>query len=186
MTRAYIPMTDADREAMLAAIGVGSADELFKDIPPEGFVDGIDAIPAPLSEMELLREMQRQSAANTAAGEVAFFRGGGVYRHFTPSIVSEMLRRGEFLTSYTPYQAEASQGTLQAAFEFQSLICALTGMEVANAGMYDGASSLAEACLMACRVTGRQRLAIAESVNPQHLEVVRTYVEPQGIDIDLV
>ena len=107
MTRAYIPMTDADREEMLAAIGVSSADELFKDIPAAGFVDGIDAIPPPLSEMELLREMQSLASKNTSSGEVAFFRGGGIYRHFTPTIVSEMLRRGEFLTSYTPYQAEA-------------------------------------------------------------------------------
>jgi glycine dehydrogenase subunit 1 len=186
MTRAYIPMTDPDREEMLAAIGVASADELFKDIPGAGFIDGVDAMPPPLSEMELLQEMKRLAAMNTAAGDVAFFRGGGIYRHFTPTVVSEILRRGEFLTSYTPYQAEASQGTLQAAFEFQSIICTLTGMDVANAGMYDGASALAEACLMACRLTGRHRLAIADSVNPRHLEVVRTYVEPQGIAIDLV
>jgi glycine dehydrogenase subunit 1 len=186
MTRAYIPMTDPDREAMLAAIGVASADELFRDIPAAGIITGVDEIPAPLSEMELLQEMRRLGGMNTAAADVAFFRGGGIYRHFTPTVVSEILRRGEFLTSYTPYQAEASQGTLQAAFEFQSMICTLTGMDVANAGMYDGASALAEACLMACRLTGRHRLAIAASVNPRHLEVVRTYVEPQGIDIDLV
>jgi glycine dehydrogenase subunit 1 len=186
MTRAYIPMTDPDREAMLAAIGVASADELFRDIPAAGFITGVEELPAPLSEMELLQEMRRLGGMNTAAGDVAFFRGGGIYRHFTPTVVSEILRRGEFLTSYTPYQAEASQGTLQAAFEFQSMICTLTGMDVANAGMYDGASALAEACLMACRLTGRHRLAIATSVNPRHLEVVRTYVEPQGIEIDLV
>jgi glycine dehydrogenase subunit 1 len=186
MTRAYIPMTDPDREAMLAAIGVASADELFKDIPAAGFIDGVAELPPPLSEMELLREMQRLAGLNTASGQVAFFRGGGIYRRFTPTVVSEILRRGEFLTSYTPYQAEASQGTLQAAFEFQSIICTLTGMDVANAGMYDGASALAEACLMACRVTGRQRIAIAETVNPRHVEVVRTYVEPQGIEIDFI
>ncbi|MGE0688728.1 MAG: aminomethyl-transferring glycine dehydrogenase subunit GcvPA, partial [Dehalococcoidia bacterium] len=163
-----------------------SADELFKDIPAAGMISAVESIPPPISEMELLQEMKRLGGMNTAAGDVAFFRGGGIYRHFTPTVVSEILRRGEFLTSYTPYQAEASQGTLQAAFEFQSIICTLTGMEVANAGMYDGASALAEACLMACRVTGRHRLAIADSINPRHLEVVRTYVEPQGIGIDIV
>lgn len=186
MTKAYIPMTEADRQEMLAAIGVSTAEELFHDIPAAGFIDTIERLPAPLSEMELLQELASIASRNTAAGTTAFFRGGGVYRHFTPTVVSEVLRRGEFLTSYTPYQAEASQGTLQAAFEFQSLICELYGMEVANAGMYDVASALAEACLMACRVTGRRRVAIADSVNPRHLEVVHTYVDPQDIEVDLV
>jgi len=185
VTRAYIPMTDADRAEMLSVIGVSSPDALFSDIPPEGFIDNID-LPPPLSEMELVRELSALGARNTAAGEAGFFRGGGIYRHFVPAVVGDVLRRGEFLTSYTPYQAEASQGTLQAAFEFQSMVCTLTGMDAANAGMYDGASALAEACLMACRVTGRQSLAIAATVNPRHLEVVRTYVEPQGIGIDIV
>jgi glycine dehydrogenase subunit 1 len=179
-------MTDADREAMLAAVGVSSVDALFGEIPQQALIDGIAALSPALSELELVRDLQVLAAKNTAAGSASFFRGGGIYRHFTPAVVDEILRRGEFLTSYTPYQAEASQGTLQAAFEFQSLICALTGMEVANAGMYDGASALAEACLMACRVTGRNRLAVANSVNPAHLEVVRTYCEPQGIGIDVV
>lgn len=186
MTRAYIPMTDADRESMLATIGVSHADQLFSDIPAAGIIESIDELPAPLSEMELVRELKKLSMKNTAAGDVAFFRGGGIYRHFTPSVVSEILRRGEFLTSYTPYQAEASQGTLQAAFEFQSMVCALTGMDAANGGMYDGASALAEACLMACRLTGRQSVAIAATINPLHLQVVRTYVEPQGIGVDIV
>jgi glycine dehydrogenase subunit 1 len=136
--------------------------------------------------LELVRELKSLAAQNTAGGDVAFFRGGGVYRRYVPAVVSDILRRGEFLTSYTPYQAEASQGTLQVAFEFQSMVCALTGMEVANAGMYDGASALAEACLMACRLSGRHRLAIADTVNPRYARVVQTYAEPQGIAIDRV
>ncbi len=183
MTRAYIPMTDADRREMLAAIGVQSVDELFRDIPNGALVDGVD-LPQPLSELDLTREMQSLAVLNHTAGETAFFRGGGIYRRFTPAVVDEVLRRGEFLTSYTPYQAEASQGTLQAAFEFQSMVCELYGMEVANAGMYDGASALAEACLMACRATDRGRIALSDGINPRHVEVVRTYTQPQGIAID--
>ncbi|MPZ48423.1 MAG: aminomethyl-transferring glycine dehydrogenase subunit GcvPA [Dehalococcoidia bacterium] len=179
-------MTPEDREDMLAAIGVASADALFADIPASARAPDVSRLPAPLSEYDLVKELRALSNLNTAAGSVAFFRGGGVYRRYTPSVVSDIIRRGEFLTSYTPYQAEASQGTLQVAFEFQSIVCALTGMEVANAGMYDGASALAEACLMACRVTGRERLAIADSVNPRYARVVQTYAEPQGIAIDRV
>ena len=186
MTNAYIPMTPEDRTAMLAAIGVSSADELFADVPAQASSPALDRIPPALSELELVRELRRLSSLNTAASDVAFFRGGGVYHRFVPTVVSDIIRRGEFLTSYTPYQAEASQGTLQVTFEFQSMIAELTGMEVANAGMYDGASALAEACLMACRVTGRSRLAIAESVNPRYVRVVQTYTEPQGIAIDRV
>jgi glycine dehydrogenase subunit 1 len=186
VTNAYIPMTPADREAMLAAIGVQSADELFADVPAGAGAPRLDELPPALAELELVRELRRISSKNTAASDVAFFRGGGVYHRFVPALVGDILRRGEFLTSYTPYQAEASQGTLQVTFEFQSMIAELTGMEVANAGMYDGASALAEACLMACRVTGRSRLAVADSVNPRYVRVVQTYTEPQGIAIDRV
>ena len=185
MARAYIPMTDADREQMLGTIGASGIDELFNDIPRIALIDGVPELPPPLSELELVTEMQAIAATNQSAGETAFFRGGGVYRRFVPAVVGEIIRRGEFLTSYTPYQAEASQGTLQAAFEFQSMICTLTGMEVANAGMYDGASALAEACLMACRTTGRGRLALADTINPRYLKVIETYAKPQGIAIDL-
>jgi glycine dehydrogenase subunit 1 len=179
-------MTDSDRQGMLAAIGVSSVDELFADVPAAAGVTDLSSLPAALSELELVRELRSLAAANTAAGDVAWFRGGGYYRRFTPAVVSDIIRRGEFLTSYTPYQAEASQGTLQAAFEFQSLVCTLTGMDAANAGMYDGASALAEACLMACRITGRSRLALADSLNPRYASVIRTYVVPQDIEIDVV
>ena len=186
MSRAYIPLTPADEASMLARIGAGSIDELFGDVPEAALGAKLDGLPDALSELELVRRMQELSERNTPAGRLACFRGGGIYRRFTPAIVDEVLRRGEFLTSYTPYQAEASQGTLQAAFEFQSLISTLYGLPVANAGMYDAASALAEACLMACRLTGRDRLALLEGVNPRHVEVVRTYTEPQGISVDVV
>lgn len=171
---------------MLAQIGVSSVDELFADIPAA--VQAYDAaqFPAPLSELELLRHLDAMSRQNVSSGDLTWFRGGGAYRRFTPAIVDEVIRRGEFLTSYTPYQAEASQGTLQAAFEFQSIVCSLTGMEAANAGLYDGASSLAEACLMACRVTGRSRIALAAGVNPRHALVVETYALPQGLAVDRI
>ncbi len=184
MARAYIPMTEADREQMLGTIDATGIEELFQDIPAAALIDGVPSLPPALSELDLMTEMQAIAATNRSAGQAAFFRGGGVYRRFIPAVVGEIIRRGEFLTSYTPYQAEASQGTLQAAFEFQSMICALTGMEVANAGMYDGASALAEACLMACRTTGRGRLALADTINPRYLRVIETYATPQGIGID--
>lgn len=186
MTRAYFPMTPSDEEEMLAAVGVESVEELFSDMPASA--QGIDPalLPQPLSELEIVRQMHALADENQHAGRFAFFRGGGAYRRFTPAVVDEIIRRGEFLTSYTPYQAEASQGTLTAAFEFQSMICSLYSMEVANAGLYEGASALAEACLMACRVTRRDRIAISEDVNPRYIEVLRTYTEPQDLSIDVM
>ena len=181
-TSPYIPNTADEQAAMLQAIGVGSVDDLFQDIPAEFRNPGLN-MPAPLSEMEVLQELQRLSERNLYPGRYASFLGAGVYRHFTPSVVSALVSRGEYLTSYTPYQAEASQGTLQAAFEFQTMSSQIMGMEVANAGMYDGATSLAEAALMACRVTQRGRVAIVDTVAPNYAEVVRTYAEPQGIEV---
>lgn len=180
MINPYIPNTDADRRAMLAAIGVSSAAELFRDIP-EPFRDPTVRLPRPLSELELRRELAALAEENAHADRYACFRGGGAYRHFVPAVVRHLIARNEFITAYTPYQPEVSQGTLQAIYEFQSLISLLTGMEVANAGMYDGASALAEAALMACRVTGRRTVAYRETLNPRWLEVVRTYTAPQGI-----
>ncbi len=179
----YIPLTDDDREAMLAAIGVRSIDDLFEDIPAEYRRPEL-RLPDALSELELLDEMRMLAARNRAANEYACFLGAGAYRHFRPSIVEPLVMRGEFLTSYTPYQPEVSQGTLQTIFEFQSLVCALTGMDVANAGMYDGASALAEACLMACAVTGRKRVAISERVHPNWIAVVRGYADGRSITVD--
>ena len=184
-TSPYIPNTADEQAAMLQAIGVGSIDDLFQDIPAEFRNPGLN-MPPPLSEMEVLQELQRLSERNLYPGRYASFLGAGVYRHFTPSVVSDLVSRGEFLTSYTPYQAEASQGTLQAAFEFQTMSGQIMDMEVANAGMYDGATSLAEAALMACRVTQRGRVAVVDTVAPNYVEVVQTYAEPQGIEVYMV
>jgi glycine dehydrogenase subunit 1 len=181
LTSPYIPNTVDEQAAMLQAIGVDSVDDLFQDIPAEFRNPGLN-MPAPLSEMEVLQELQRLSERNLYPGRYASFLGAGVYRHFTPSVVSALVSRGEYLTSYTPYQAEASQGTLQSTFEFQTMSSQIMGMEVANAGMYDGATSLAEAALMACRITKRGRVAIVDTVAPNYAEVVRTYAEPQGIE----
>ena len=178
----YHPHTDEQRREMLAAIGVSSVDELFADIP-DIHRDPDIALPPALTELELYREIGALARRNAAPGDYPSFVGGGVYRHFIPSVVSAMISRGEFLTSYTPYQPEVSQGTLQATYEYQSMICEITGMEAANAGMYDGASSLAEAALMACRVTGRNSVIVHYTVNPRYRAVVDTYLLPQGIEV---
>jgi glycine dehydrogenase subunit 1 len=182
----YIPNTDADRAKMLGAIGVATIDELFSDIPPEFRIDRLDLPPAP-SEFELTRELSDLAHRNRVAGNgTAFFLGGGAYRHFIPSTVSHIVGRSEYYTAYTPYQPEISQGTLQTMFELQSMTCELMGMDVANAGMYDGASALAEACLMACRQTKRNRIAVHRSVNPAWLDVVRTYAFGPELQVDIV
>ncbi len=186
MSRAFLPMTAADRDEMLAAIGVSTVDDLFSDIPASARGAELGDLAQELSEIELVRHMQALAQANAPASQLAFFRGGGAYRRYTPAVVDEVVRRGEFLTSYTPYQPEASQGTLMAAFEFQSEIAALYDMEVANAGLYDGASAFAEACLMACRLTRRERIAVSSAVNPRYLDVLRTYALPQGLEVDLL
>jgi glycine dehydrogenase subunit 1 len=178
----YLPNTQAQREEMLQAIGVGSVEELFSDIPVQFRNPTLDLPPA-LSEMELLQELASLAEENLTPGDYSCFLGGGVYRHFVPSIVGAMVSRGELLTSYTPYQPEVSQGTLQATYDYQTLICLLTGMEVANAGMYEGATALAEAALMACRVTERFKVAILDTVNPRSREVVASYAAPQGIQV---
>jgi len=167
--------TDADCRAMLQEIGVSSAEELFQDIP-EKFRHARFTLPSPLSEIELKEELGRLADLNTDASDYACFLGAGYYRHFIPSVVGHIIARGEFYTPYTPYQAEISQGTLQAIYEYQSLVCQLTGMEVSNAGMYDGSTAAAEAALMACRITGRGKVAVLSTVNPKYTEVVDTYV----------
>ena len=178
----YLPATQADQSAMLQAIGVASVEELFLDIPAQ-FRNPELRLPPPRSELELSREMGRLAGRNIQPGPYACFLGAGAYRHFTPAAVSALASRGEFLTSYTPYQPEVSQGTLQATYEFQTMTCQLLGMEVANAGMYDGATSLAEAALMACRLTNRHRVAVLDTVSPAYAEVVRTYAESRGVEV---
>ena len=184
-TSPYTPNTGDDRRRMLDAIGVDSVDELFLDIPPENRSPGLD-LPPPASELELRREIEAMAEMNLTPGRYSCFLGGGSYRHFVPAIVRQIAGRSEFMTSYTPYQPEVAQGTLQAHYEFQSMVCQLTGMEVANAGMYDGSTSLAEAVLMATRVTRRNRVAILDTVSPYLLSVIETYVEAPGLEIDVV
>lgn len=183
MPSPYIPNTEEERRAMLATIGVASAGELFADIP-EKFRHPRLSLPPPLSEKELLDELGELARRNANLSEHPCFLGAGSYRHFIPSIVHHVTGRSEFYTSYTPYQAEISQGNLQAIYEFQSLVCLLTGMEVASAGMYDGATALAEAALMACRITRRYKVATLETVSPIYMEVLKTYLSAQDIAIE--
>ncbi|PKB65569.1 MAG: glycine dehydrogenase (aminomethyl-transferring) [SAR202 cluster bacterium Io17-Chloro-G3] len=182
MTSPYSPNTPEDRSEMLQAIGVTSIQELFGDIPV-AYRDSSLAIPPPLSEMELSQELELLASENQHSLQTPCFLGGGAYNHYVPAAVRAIASRGEFLTSYTPYQPEVSQGTLQAAYEFQSLTCQLLGMDVANAGLYDGATSLAEAALMACRITKRYRVACLDSLSPTYREVVETYTQSQGIEL---
>jgi len=170
---------------MLASIGLKSAEALFDSIPDNLLLRRPLNTPAALAETELLTQFDELASRNAGAGRVSFL-GGGAYSHYIPTIVDHILSRSEFFTSYTPYQPEISQGTLQTIFEFQTLVCQLTGMEVANASMYDGSTGLAEAVLMAERVTKRAKIIAASSIHPQYLEVVKTYVQHAGIDLDLV
>ena len=181
----YTPNTEADRRRMLDAIGVASVDDLFEDIPAQHGRPTLD-LPPPSSELELRREVEAMARQNIVPGEYACFLGAGSYRHHIPAVVRQLAGRSEFMTSYTPYQPEVSQGTLQAHYEFQSLVCQLTGMEVANAGMYDGSTSLAEAALMAARITKRDRVAVLDSLSPAYQKVLATYFQGPGLQIDLV
>jgi glycine dehydrogenase subunit 1 len=185
MTLPYVANTETDRQAMLAAIGVASVEELFADIPSE-FRAGELGLPPALSEPDLVRELAALAGRNQPVDSMPCFLGGGAYRHFIPSVVGEVIGRSEYATAYTPYQAEISQGTLQTAFEFQSMVCELTAMDVANAGMYDGASALAEACLMAAAVTGRRRIALLSTVHPHCQAVVRTYAFGRDVAVDVL
>jgi glycine dehydrogenase subunit 1 len=170
----YIPITDADRAEMLRTIGVAEVADLFAAVPAERRFPALD-LPRPLSEIELRRELSARASLNSGAGRDSIFLGAGAYNHFVPSAIDQILRRSEFYTAYTPYQPEVSQGTLQAIFEYQSLICALTGMDVANASHYDGGTALAEAAIMAAAVgRNRRTVVVAPSVNPQYREVMRT------------
>ena len=176
----YSPHTDADRARMLEAVGVGSVEDLFADIPASVRASAWD-MPPPLAEQEVRAELARLAGRNRIP-EVSFL-GAGVYRHLVPSVVGEVIGRPEFATAYTPYQPEVSQGTLQSIYEFQSLICELTGMEVATASHYDGATATAEAALMACRLTRRSRVAVSAGVNPDYRRVLETYCSGPGIEV---
>ncbi|MDH5457180.1 MAG: aminomethyl-transferring glycine dehydrogenase subunit GcvPA [Nitrospinota bacterium] len=179
----YIPHTETDIREMLSAIGIKEIGELFHSIPEALRLEAPLDLPPALPEADLTRVMSQLASRNVNLEECAVFLGAGAYRHFTPSLVNHLLLRGEFLTSYTPYQPEVSQGTLQAIFEFQSFVCMLTGMEIANASIYDGASSLAEAVLMAHRVNNRSEVLMSRTVHPEYRQVVETYT--RGIDFKI-
>ncbi len=180
----YIPHTETERQQMLAAVGVTTIEDLFEAVPSRYRFPALD-LPAPLSEMEVMAELMALAEANEHAQDYAIFRGAGAYHHFIPSAVNHILLRGEFFTAYTPYQPEVSQGTLQATFEYQSMICALTGMDAANASHYDGATSFAESVTMAVEVGRHKRMKVIASpdINPQYRAVARTYHQGSGVEI---
>lgn len=180
----YNPHTDADRQEMLDTIGVASVADLFVDIPAEHRFPKLD-LPRALTEMEAAQELEGLAGENTDLGEAACFLGAGAYRHFVPSVVDVVISRSEFYTAYTPYQPEISQGTLQAMFEYQSMVSALTGMDVANASHYDGATAVAEAVIMAVHShrSPRSKVLLSPTLHPHYRQVVRTYTQGMGLEI---
>src|SRR5712691_2544926 len=176
----YLPLTDSDRREMLATIGAPSIDGLFADVPAAARHEGLLDLPLAMGEIEVARLLGAMAAKNTSAGAVPCFLGGGAYRHHIPAAVDHLVQRGEFLTSYTPYQPEVAQGTLQYLFEFQTQVALLTGMEVANASLYDGATACAEAVAMAGRVTRRHKAVLSGGLNPQYRAVCETYAKFAG------
>ena len=174
----YLPKSDAERAAMLREIGASSIDDLFTAIPEEYRLTRDLKVPRQMGESEIIDHFKAAAAKN--ANGYASFLGAGAYRHYRPVVIDALVQRGEFLTSYTPYQAEITQGTLQAIFEFQTMICELTGMDIANASMYDGSTGAAEAVMMAVRVTGRDNVLVARTVHPEYREVMHTYAQHQG------
>ncbi|HYF94066.1 MAG TPA: aminomethyl-transferring glycine dehydrogenase subunit GcvPA [Symbiobacteriaceae bacterium] len=180
----YIPITQADKAAMLRDIGVSSTEELFAaNIPADVRLTRPLQLPPAITEMEILSHVAELTKSNANLQDYACFLGGGAYDHYIPSAVDTFLRRGEFLTAYTPYQPEISQGVLQVIYEYQSMVCALTGMDLSNASMYDGASALAEAAGMVVAQTGRKKVVIAGSVHPNYRRVVKTYMHGIGVEV---
>src|SRR5947207_6533557 len=180
----YLYNTPEDQSAMLAAIGAGSIDELFAMIPPEMRLDRPLAIPPAMTEIELTQHMTALAAKNEHAGSKVCFLGGGSYDHFIPAVVDELAGRGEFYTSYTPYQAEVSQGNLQVVFEYQTLIARLTGLDVSNASLYDGGRATADAVLMAVSSTKRYgKVVTAASVHPEYRQTIATYLKNLGVEL---
>ena len=178
----YTPNTEAQRQEMLAVIGVKSINDLYTDVPSSVIDPKID-LPAPLSEPELMAHMRRLSERNADALHNATFLGAGSYNHYSPSAVYRIMSRSEFYTAYTPYQPELSQGTLQQIYEFQTLICELTGMDVANASMYDAGSALGEAAVMACSITKRNKVWVSPRLHPEHKAVLKTFSDGHGIEL---
>ena len=177
----YIPHTEEDVKKMLEVIGLKKVEDLFRVIPKESELSKPLNLPEPLSEPDLIRHLQGLQVPVTSS-----FLGAGAYHHFIPAVVSSLVSRSEFYTAYTPYQPEISQGTLQAIFEYQTLMCQLTGMEVSNASLYDGGSSLAEAVLMAHRITRRKKILLSETIHPEYRKVIQTYIDPDQQEIVLI
>jgi len=184
MKHRYLPMTEEDKNEMLQTIGVTSVDELFQDIPEKVRFKGDYDIKEAKSETALLAELSDLAAKNANLKHHVSFLGAGVYDHYIPTIVDHVISRSEFYTAYTPYQPEISQGELQAIFEFQTMICELTGMEVANSSMYDGGTALAEAAMLSCGHTRRKKILISKTVHPQSRAVLQTYAKGQGILVE--
>lgn len=179
----YIPHTDTDIKEMLEVIGIKTVNDLFNAIPPDARLKTPLSLPPALSEQEIVQELTDLSKKNATVEDYISFLGAGAYNHYVPSIVHHIILRSEFYTAYTPYQPEISQGTLQAIFEYQTLICQLTGMDAANASMYDGASAAAEAVLMAKRINSRQKCLLSSAVHPEYRDVVKTYIAAQNENI---
>ena len=181
----YLPLSDADRSAMLNVIGAASIDELFRDVPPEALLDGpVRGLPMHASELSVGRQLGAMAGKNMVAGEVPFFLGCGAYRHHVPASVDHIIQRGEFLTAYTPYQPEIAQGTLQVLFEFQTQVARLLGCEVANASMYDGSTACWEAIGMARRITRRSKAILSSGLHPHYVSVARTMAKFTGDTLD--
>ncbi len=178
----YLPLTPDDREAMLAAIGVKSIDDLFVDVPAAARLEGPVDLPRVAGELEVERALGALAAKNATAGNVPFFCGAGAYKHHVPATVDHIIQRSEFLTSYTPYQPEIAQGTLQYLYEFQTQVANLTGMPVANASLYDGSTAMAEGVLMATRVTRRNKAVISGGVHPHYVKATETVVHAVGVE----
>jgi glycine dehydrogenase subunit 1 len=179
----YLSLTERDREEMLAAIGVDSVDELFRDVPSRVRFDRALDLEPPLAEQELSRHLEELAARNADTTKELSFLGAGIYDHYVPAVVDAVLQRGELLTAYTPYQPELSQGVLQAIFEYQTVICELTGMDVSNASGYDGTTVAADACYVAKHATGRAKVVVTEATTPQVRQVVKTYAPGFGLEI---
>lgn len=182
----FIPNTDADRKAMLERIGVTNFEALIANIPEELRLQHDLNLPEPLSEMEVTRLIHQKTECNQSISDVISFLGGGAYDHFIPAVIGHIISRSEFYTAYTPYQPEVSQGTLQAIYEYQSMIAELMAMEVANASMYDGGSALAEASLMSVAETGKNKILVSRAVHPHYRQIIRTYCHGQKIEINIV
>ncbi len=180
----YLPLTDQDRQDMLDTIGAASVEDFYKDVPESARLDGyIHGLPLHQGELAVERHLKRLAAKNTAVSAGPFFVGCGAYKHHVPASVDMIIQRSEFLTTYTPYQPEIAQGTLQTLFEFQSQVAAMTAMEVANASMYDGSTACAEAAVMACRATRRKKVILSGGVHPHYGEATRLLCEAQGIEV---